>query len=142
VVNGDGPHQHKMSMHCMSHLKKAGKLSIGGNVLSDEYLAWNTAITEAIYNTSANGVPVYLDLDDDKFAEIASHPSLKKFDSSKAGLSFSVERFDGRGKKSLKFSRSDTDAIGNLNYWPKGFFDDSMEDRLILSSIQFLASQE
>lgn len=70
---------------------KAGKLNIGGNVLSEEYLAWNTAITEAIYNSEAAGTPVYLDLDDDKFDVIAQHPALATFTATKDGLASAVE---------------------------------------------------
>ncbi len=98
--------------------RKAGKLSIGGNVLSEVYLAWNTAITEAIYNTSAKGVPVYLDLDDDKFAEVAAHPSLKKFDSSKAGLAFAVENvIDWTAPKSTML----WPIVGESRVWMRKF---------------------
>lgn len=53
---------------------------------------------------------------------------------------FAEETVNSHKKRSLKFSRAETDALGNLNYWPQGFFDDSMEDRLMLSSLQFLSS--
>jgi predicted ATPase len=54
---------------------------------------------------------------------------------------FAEEAVNAQKKRTLKFSKAATDVLGNLNYWPQGFFDDSMEDRLLLSSLQFLASE-
>lgn len=41
------------------------------------------------------------------------------------------------GKKQLNFQESRTDRHGKLDYWPKGFFDDALVDRVLLSTLQY-----
>lgn len=49
----------------------------------------------------------------------------------------------GVGKKrQVHFKASAIDSIGKLDYWPDGFFEESLSDRLLLSSIQFAAEDE
>lgn len=59
-------------------------------MLSSRYLAWNTAIADSIYNSSCAGLPVYLDLDHEKFELIKSHTALDGLDLSKEGLAAAV----------------------------------------------------
>ena len=59
-------------------------------MLSTNYLAWNTAIADSIYNSSSAGLPVYLDLDDEKFQQICTHAALAGLDLSKEGLASAV----------------------------------------------------
>jgi hypothetical protein len=59
-------------------------------MLSEEYQAWNTAISETIYNPEAAGLPVYLDLDDSKFELITMHPALSGFEPTKSALASAV----------------------------------------------------
>jgi hypothetical protein len=60
-------------------------------LLSNEYLAWNQAISEFTFNDSQAGLPVYLDLDDDKFDQIILHPALSGMAKSKSDLCRVVE---------------------------------------------------
>ena len=87
-------------------------------MLSQEYLAWNTAITETIYINDAAGTPVYLDLDDDKFADIAAHPALSGLDASKDGLALAV-----RNEINLSASKSGVlwSIEGDARAWMRSF---------------------
>jgi hypothetical protein len=70
-------------------------------LLTPNYLAWNNAIADTIYNDSNAGVPVYLDLDDEKFAQICAHPALVGLDQTKEGLAASViESINWEGSRS------------------------------------------
>ena len=42
-----------------------------------------------------------------------------------------------KGAKMLSFREAKTDKYGKLDYWPKGFFDDALVDRVLLSTIQY-----
>lgn len=59
-------------------------------MLSEEYQAWNTAISETIYNSDSAGLPVYLDLDDSKFELITQHSALSGLEATRSGLTSAV----------------------------------------------------
>jgi len=88
------------------------------NLLSRNYLAWNTAISESIYNSTTAGLPVYLDLDDEKFEQICSHPSLDGFELSREGLANAViESINWGGSKSELL----WPIIGSSQRWIRDF---------------------
>jgi hypothetical protein len=60
-------------------------------LLSNEYLAWNQAISEFTFSEAQAGMPVYLDLDDHKFDQIAIHPALSGMQRTKSDLCRVVE---------------------------------------------------
>lgn len=55
-------------------------------MVSNDYLAWNQAISEFTFNEAQAGVPIYLDLDDDNFSQIILHPALSGLPKSKTDL--------------------------------------------------------
>jgi len=45
-----------------------------------------------------------------------------------------------KGQRQLNFQESRTDKHGRLDYWPKGFFDDALVDRVLLSTLQYASA--
>jgi hypothetical protein len=61
-----------------------------------------------------------------------------KIGSDEAKIIFAQSRGSKR-KKQVEFNVSNIDSLGKIDYWPEGFFEESLADRLLLSSIQFAA---
>jgi hypothetical protein len=61
-----------------------------------------------------------------------------KLSPDKLNIIFSENR-QKKGRSTLTFKESRTDANGKLDYWPKGFFEDALVDRILLSTLQYAA---
>lgn len=48
-----------------------------------------------------------------------------------------AESARGKSSDGVVFKEANLNLVGRPDYWPDGFFEDSLEDRLLLSSIQF-----
>ncbi len=63
-----------------------------------------------------------------------------KIQSQNAKIIFAESKGVG-SKRQVRFKASSIDKIGQVGYWPDGFFEESLGDRLLLSSIQFAAEE-
>lgn len=72
-------------------------------MLSKTVKAWNHVIFETFYSTASAGLPVYLDLDEEKAEAIASHPSL-------AGQN-SIQNLISAVEDSLRFDLTKSDVF-------------------------------
>lgn len=61
-----------------------------------------------------------------------------KIDGSDAKIIFAQSKGTKKTKQ-VDFKVSNIDNLGKIDFWPEGFFEESLEDRLLLSSIQFAA---